>query len=146
VRKNGFTLLEVLIVLTLVTVILSLTSVYFAGYLPAVKLAATGRELSALIRHARTLAREHGTPQRIMINLDDRTYGMENKVTREIPAHVLVTILDPVSGEIRQGIYSLVFHPGGSIEGGSVILSRGKKNVRIDLDPVTGAVIIKNSS
>jgi general secretion pathway protein H len=144
-RRNGFTLLEVIIVLTLITVILSLTTVYFAGYLPAAKLGATGREISALIRHARTLAREKGTPQRIMIDLDDRTYGMENKATREIPANVLVTIVDPISGDIRQGKYSIVIHPGGSIEGGSIILLGGKKKVRIDLDPVTGAVIIKNS-
>jgi general secretion pathway protein H len=142
--RGGFTLLEVIIVLTLVTVILGLTTVYFAGLLPAAKLDATGRELSALIRHTRTLARAQGADLTVVINLDDRTYGVAEKIPRDIPDNVLMYVDDPGAGEIRQGKYSLIFHRAGNIEGGAIVLSGGKKRLRIESDPITGAVLIRN--
>jgi prepilin-type N-terminal cleavage/methylation domain-containing protein len=56
-KKNGFTLLEIIIVLALVTLILGLSSVFVAGFLPSAKANAAGREISGMIRHARSLAR-----------------------------------------------------------------------------------------
>ncbi len=139
-KKNGFTLLEIIIVLTLVTLILGLSTIYFAGYLPSVKLDATGREMAALIRHARSLALMKMETQGVMIDLDNRSYGLETEVAKDIPASVLVTVLDPFYGELRQGKFSLLFHPVGGGEGRTIMLSAGKKKIRIDLDPITGAV------
>ena len=139
-KNNGFTLLEIIIVLTLVTLVLGLSTVYFAGYLPSVKLDATGREMAALIRQARSQALLKMETQSVMIDLDDRSYGLGTEATKNIPASVLVTVLDPFYGELRQGKFPLVFHPVGGGEGRTIILSAGKKKIRIDLDPITGAV------
>ncbi len=141
--QSGFTLLEFIIVLTLIILILGLSTVFFAGFLPSAKLGATGRELSSLIRHARSFARMKGETQTVMIDMDGRTYGMGGRLARKFPPNVLIRVIDPVSGEILQGKYSLVFHPGGGMEGGTVILSGGKKKIRIDTDPITGAVSTK---
>ncbi len=141
-KENGFTLLEIIIVLTLVTLILGLTTVYFARYLPGVKLDAAAREITALIRHGRSLARSSGEARTVMIDLDARTYGME-RGAKPFPPHVLVRIIDPLSGEILQGKYALVFHADGSGEWGTILLSGGGKKIRIDMDPVTGAVLMK---
>ncbi len=138
-KRNGYTLLEILIVMTLIVLMLGLTTVYFAGYLPSAKLNATGREMAALIRQARSLARLTGETRIIMIDLDERTFGLDNGSAQTIPPHVLVTILDPVYGEIKTGKYRYVFRPGG-MDGGAILLTGGKKNLRLDLDPITGAV------
>jgi general secretion pathway protein H len=143
-ERKGFTLLEVIIVLSLITLILGLSSVYFAGFLPRVKFEATGREMAALVRHARSLARLNGAMQKVIIDLDGRTYGREGQIAKPIPPDVLIRIIDPVSGEVRQGRYSLLFPPSGGIAGGAIILSRGKKSIRIDMDPITGAVLMKD--
>jgi general secretion pathway protein H len=142
-KRDGFTLLEVIIVLTLITLVLGLSTVYFAGFLPAVRFEATGREITALIRHARSLARMQGEKQTIMIDLDERSYGLKGGAIKKIPPSVLIRIVDPVSGDVLQGKYPFVFPSAGGVEGGAVILSMGKKKLRIELDPITGAVVIK---
>ncbi len=142
-KKNGFTLLEVIVVLTLMTLILGLSTVYFAGFLPAAKLHATGRELAGLIRHARSLARLNEETQTVVIDLDARTYGLKGQGSKKIPPSVLIRIADPVAGEVLQGKYPLVFQPAGGQAGGAIFLTGGKKKLRLDMDPVTGAVVIK---
>ena len=137
-QRSGFTLLEVIIVLTLVVLMLGLSTIYFAGFLPAVKFNATGREISATIRHARSLARMNMQTQRLIIDLDERTYGMAGQAAKDIPPNVLIRIDDPASGEILHGKYSLIFHPSGGMEGGAILLSGGKKKMRIDMDPIKG--------
>lgn len=143
-NRDGFTLLEVIVVLTLITLILGLSTLYFAGLLPGARFDATGREITAVIRHARTLARMNMQTQRVLFDLDGKTYGFEGEDARAIPPHVAIRIDDPVLGEIRQGKYRFVFHPSGGMEGGAIFLTGGKKRLRIDLDPITGAVMIRN--
>jgi hypothetical protein len=39
------------------------------------------------------------------------------------------------------GGYRFVFAPSGVVEGGTIILSAGKKVVTLEIDPIIGAVI-----
>jgi general secretion pathway protein H len=142
-KKNGFTLLEIIIVLSLITLILGLSTVFFAGYLPSVKFNATGREISGLIRQARSLARMNTESRTVIIDLDSRTYGIVGLGTKSFPPDVLIKVIDPFSGEIIRGKYPIVFNSTGGMSGGTILLSSGRKLIRIDLDPITGAVIIK---
>jgi general secretion pathway protein H len=143
-KKNGFTLLEIIIVLFLVTLILGLSSVFFAGFLPSAKANATGRELSGMIRHARALARTNMESRTVMIDLDKRTYGIEGMAAKSFPPDVMIKVIDPFSGEIIHGKYPVAFSPSGGMSGASIILSWGKKTIRIEMDPITGAAVIKN--
>jgi len=141
--RKGFTLLEIIIVLFLVTLILGLSTVFFAGFLPSAKINAAGREISGMIRHARSLARMNMESRTVMIDLDDRNYGIEGLTTKYFPPDVLIRVIDPFSGEIIRGKYPIVFNPAGGMRGGTIILSWEKKVIRIELDPITGAAMIK---
>jgi general secretion pathway protein H len=143
-HKNGFTLLETIIVLFLVTLILGLSTVFFAGFLPSAKLNATGREIAATIRHARSLARMNMESKTFRIDLDNRTYGIDGQRTKDLPRDAQIRVIDPFYGEIIRGKYPMVFHPVGGMGGGTIILSGGKKIIRIETDPITGAVMIKS--
>jgi general secretion pathway protein H len=142
-KNNGFTLLEMIIVLALVTLILGLSSVFVAGFLPSVKANAAGREISGMIRHARSLARLNGETRSVVIDLDNRTYGIEGLATKSFPPEALIRVIDPFSAEIAGGKYPIVFNPVGGMSGGTIILSWGKKVMRIELDPIAGAVLLK---
>ena len=143
-KKSGFTLLELIIVLALVTLILGLTSVYVAGFLPSAKASAAGREMSGMIRYARSLARLNSESRTFVIDLDNRTYGIEGLATKPFPPEARVRVIDPVSGEIFGGKYPIVFTPAEGTSGGTIILSWGKKTIRIELDPIVGAVVLKD--
>ncbi len=142
-RGKGFTLLELIIVVVFITLILGLSSGFFGNMLPSAKLNSLGREISSTIRHARSLARNEGERQAVILDLDTRTFGLEGKTAKPIPPEITVRIVDPFAGDIYRGKYSLVFYGTGGIEGGTIFLSYRKKTVSIDLDPVVGSVMVK---
>ncbi|MBN1547719.1 MAG: prepilin-type N-terminal cleavage/methylation domain-containing protein [Syntrophaceae bacterium] len=144
-KRNGYTLIELMLVLVLITLILGLTAVYFAGSLTKAKLNATGRELAALMRYARTSARMNMEVKAVTIDLDGRTYSLADRATKEIPANISIRLIDPVDGPVDRGKHLFLFHPNGKIEGGKILLSSKAKKLSIDIDPVTGVVLLKSS-
>ena len=141
--KKGFTLLELLVVLFLITLMLGLSSVFFANTLPSGRFRATAREMAAMLKHARALAEIQGKDQTLLINLDDRNYGIKGLRTVAIPEGIKIKIEDPMRGEIEEGKYAFTFHSYGSAEGGTIVLSDGKRTVDISLDPIVGSIILK---
>ena len=141
--KSGFTLLELIIVLFLMSLILGLSTIFFANSLPSSRLNAAAREMSATIRHARHLALINGEKQTMIINLDSRYYSIEGIARKNIPSGITLKVIDPLLGEIRKGEYPIIFNATGAMEGGTIVLSTEKKTVTIQLDPVVGSVVIK---
>jgi general secretion pathway protein H len=144
-RNKGFTLLELLIVLFLITLMLGLSSVFFANTLPAGRFHATTREIAATFRHARSLAQIKGKDQVMLINLDTKEYGIVGLKTRTIPGGINIMIEDPFYGDTRQGKYTFTFHSYGSAEGGTIVLWDDKRKVAISLDPIVGSIVLKGA-
>jgi hypothetical protein len=123
--------------------IVGLSAIFFGNTLPSTKLAATGRELSATIRQARSLAQLKGTSQAVLINLDSRRYGIEGRSTKSIPPEIGIKLLDPLLGEVQGGTYRILFEATGGIEGATIDLWNRTRSLRIITDPVLGAVTLK---
>ncbi len=140
---RGFTLLELVIVLFLITLILGLSAVFFANTLPSARLNATAREMSATVRLARSLARIHGATQTMTIDLDAKDYGIEGRPSKTIPPDLTIKIIDPFTEEVTNGKYRFVFRSIGGAEGGTIVLSNSKRSVSIQMDPIIGVVVIK---
>jgi prepilin-type N-terminal cleavage/methylation domain-containing protein len=141
--RKGFTLLEVIIVLFLITLMLGIAAVFFAGTTPSNRLNTTAREMSAAIRHANSLAKIHGEIKTITIDLDAKQYGIERRRFKKIPQDISIRILDPFDGSVDSGKYRIVFHSAGSVESGRIVLYNNKRSISIDTDPIVGAVIIR---
>lgn len=141
--KAGFTLLELIIVIFLITLMLGLSGVFFANTLPAGRFNAAIREIASTIRQARHLAQINGEKQVLTIDIDSRRYRIEGRSEKNLPAGIAIRITDPYAGEIVNGKYRMVFYPAGSADGGTVVISNNSKTARINIDPVAGAVIIK---
>lgn len=139
----GFTLLELLVVIFLITLIAGLSAVFFSRNLSFDRLNATAREMSATIRYARSLAQLHGEKQIVTIDIDSKFYGLAGRGNKSIPPEVAIKIIDPLAGEIHREKYRIVLNEFGGVEGGTIVLSRDKKVISIELDPVVGTVIIK---
>jgi general secretion pathway protein H len=139
--NKGFTLLEMIIVLFLISLITGLSVISFSSFLPGAKFNAAGREMAAMLRQARSLARMNMESQTLVIDLDNKTFGIAGLAEKHIPPDSLIKVIDPVSGEIVQGKYSFVFHPASVTGGGTIIMSLRKRMLRIDIDPLTGAVL-----
>ena len=141
--NNGFTLLEVIIVLFLVTLIVGMSTVFFVNALPSNNLNATARNISATIRQARALAQIQNQRKAVTIDLDSKKYGIDGLGVKDIPAGVSIKVTDPIAGEINQGQYVFVLQPGGGVEGGTIQLWTPKKMISIQTDPIVGTTVIK---
>lgn len=142
-KIKGFVLLELIVVLFLSSIIMGISLVFLAHFLPSNRLDATGRNISSTIKHARSLAQIQNENQTMVIDLDAKKYGIEGRGERDIPADVGIKIIGPVSEEILEGKYSFIFQATGNIEGGSIVLWNSKKSITIQTDPVLGSVSIK---
>ena len=142
-RNRGFTLLEIIVVFTLIVLILGFSTLFFGNALPGARLNAAGRELSAMIRYAKILAKNNGEPRTVLINLDTGHYGIEGVQAKNLPEGIHIRITDPVAGEVSRGNYAVLFHGSGVVEGGTITLWNKKRTLNIELDPILGSVVLK---
>jgi len=140
---GGFTLIELMIVIFLITLVLGLSTVFFAKTLFSSRLTATARDLSATIRYARSLAEASGERQVVTIDLDSKSYGIAGRGSKIIPPDIAIKVVDPLSGEVPGGKFNITVNGIGGIDGGKVILTYGKRSVSIETDPIVGTVMIQ---
>jgi len=142
-KNSGFTLLELIIVLFLISLIMGMAGVFFANTLPSNKFNATVREIVASIRYARSLAQANGENETITIDLDSKKYELLGRGEKSIPSEVNIKVVDPLSGDVTTGQYRLLFPSFGGAEGGAIVLWDKKRVASISLDPVVGSVVVK---
>jgi hypothetical protein len=141
--RDGYNLLELLIVLFLAVLMVMLSSVFFANTLSSSRLNAAARDISSSIRHARALAQIHSERQTVIIDLDAKQFGVEGRPLRSIPRDVNIKVNDPFSGEVYAGTYRIVASANGAVSGGTIVLWNKKRTVTIQMDPIVGAVVSK---
>lgn len=140
---KGFTLLELIIVLFLISLIIGLSAVFFANTLPSGRLNATVREMNAMIKYARSFASINGEPQTLTIDLDAKRFGIEGRGYRKIPDDINIMLIDVIEGEIYKGQHHILFYATGGVDAGNIILWNNSKKVNIQMDPVVGSVVVK---
>lgn len=142
-RNNGFTLLELIIVLFLISLMMGMAGVFFANTLPTNRFNATVREIVASIRYARSLAQVNSENETITIDLDSKKYMLLGRGGKTIPPDINIKVVDPLSGDVTTGEYQLLFPAFGGAEGGTIVLWDKKRIASISLDPVVGSVVIR---
>jgi prepilin-type N-terminal cleavage/methylation domain-containing protein len=142
-RCGGFTLLEVLVVLGLISLILGLSAFFFVGNLPSARLDTLGREVAASLRQARALAKTSGEKKFFFADLDTGSFGIEGLGERGVPQGVTLRVIDPDATEFTRGRYRITFQPDGRGGGETIVLTRDRQSVQVAVNPAAGAVIIK---
>jgi prepilin-type N-terminal cleavage/methylation domain-containing protein len=141
-KSSGVTLIELIVVLFLISLIAGISVVLFTGNLSSGRLDATARSLVAVMKHARALSSMNGEVQTVFIDLDSKTFGIDGRGSKEIPMGIDAAVSEPVLGEQRTGRHVVLFHPVGSIEGGTIILSTPTRSVSVRPDPIVAAAIL----
>jgi prepilin-type N-terminal cleavage/methylation domain-containing protein len=141
---EGFTFIEMMIVVFLMSLIVSITTIFFAGTLPTAKLKATARDLTATIKYAKHLAYAKNEKQVINIDLDAKSYAIKGREVKNIAPEVVVTVYeaDVNTNPIREGKYSIAYDATGGSSWDAITVSRGAKIITIKMDPILTAVIV----
>ncbi len=80
-REAGFSLIEIMVVLTIISVVFAGTIIGFRSLLKS-ELRSTATKLAAAIRYSYDRAISTGAYYRLHVNLDDQTYQLERSETR----------------------------------------------------------------
>ena len=92
--NKGFTLLEMMLVIFLITLILAISVTMFTNALPSQRVDATAREMIAAFRQARSAAMTSGQWQVLTLDIDSRKYSIEGGgAPRSIPDDVAVKVI-----------------------------------------------------
>jgi type II secretion system protein H len=139
----AFTLIEVVVVLALMSLMTGFGAVYFAGNVGSARITKIAREMSGAVRYGRALAAETGTVQSVVFDLDSRSYGIEGRTARSLPADVAMRINDQPGGETNRGKHAIRLLPSGAVQGGVIVLQKGRSIVTIFPDPIIGVRVVK---
>jgi general secretion pathway protein H len=142
-RSNGFTLLELMIVLVVAGLMLAVVPPILSRGVSASTLNAAASEIAAAMRAARAQAISHQRETLLTMDVAKRQYRISNKRKTEAINRAIKVKLDTVKSEqLSDNVGRFRFFPDGSATGGQVTLSGGKKKAVVDLNWLTGRVAI----
>jgi prepilin-type N-terminal cleavage/methylation domain-containing protein len=141
--SSAFTLIEVIVVMALMALVTGLGAVYFAGNVGSSRVARSARDVAGTIRYGRALAAESGEARFVVFNLDSRSYAIEGRQPKVLPADIAMRVVDQLRGELSRGTHSMRLLPSGGVEGGTIVLQKGRSIVNIYPDPVVGVTVVK---
>jgi len=140
--RNGFTLVELLVVLTLMGLVSALV-------LPAMERVLARRELrqsvlglAAVARNLRGRALSESAVLRLVVDPSENSYEVSSGNKVAFPEQIKITGVD--GGEpLGDGASQFIFFPNGSILGGEIDISGdGLSAYRIRLESLTGRVVV----
>ena len=139
-RKSGFTLVEVLVVLTL---LVTLSAILAPTLLPspARVLRTAASDVATGLRETRRLARAGQQPRRFTIDTDQRRFGIEGRSQgRQVPDDISIELTTAQSLQFDDSRGGIDFFPDGSSTGGRVTLSTGGREMHVDIEWLTGRI------
>lgn len=141
--NRGFTLIEILVVLVLMSLILGISVALFANTLSGAKHKAAAREIVATLKYAKHLAAARNERQIVQFDLDAGSYGIKGRPMRMIPEKIKLAIYesDINADPITEGQYSVSYDSAGSSHWGRIKLTRGDRTIQIKPDPIVTAWI-----
>lgn len=143
--KGGFTLLEIIVVLFLVSLVMAIVLPSFDSF-GENKLKSEAREMSSILRYMNDSALSRKETFSMKFDLDKNMVywkGPDGEKTRKFDD--LTGVTTQSAGMVSKGELILFFEPLGIRENLDVQMSRGKKDMTVTLNHLSGRVkIIQN--
>ena len=152
---NGFTLLELVLVLLLMGLIAGLTLPFVVSTLDRIKLQSEVRQIASVIQFTRSEAISRKTLFTFNVDINKSQYWLaipkQEEVTQSKPIDETVQIMDYQRADetLTEGIFMILFYPRGNSSGGTIrfksIDDKDEENIyAVTIDPITGKPKIKH--
>jgi general secretion pathway protein H len=140
---NGFTLLEIMVVMVIAGLMIALVPPLFSGAVSGTKLKGSARDLAIVLRETRSKAIISNTEQLVHLDLKEPRYRVGNDKPRALPENVDMAV-EVVTGDRidKTAKHVLRFFPDGSSSGELITLSGGNRAYHLQLNWLTGSITI----
>jgi general secretion pathway protein H len=164
-KNKGFSLMELIIVLTILVLSISLVTSSLSNLSRTIELKAAAKKVSGILRYYRSEAVNKGSVYQVLFDselravkvqsvsltesadekeADEKKGGEVPKTLYGLPQGVQMKEIDFPSPEYPCDLPAVEFYPNGGSNGGSVLLnSPERKGYRIKIDFLTGMVGIE---
>jgi general secretion pathway protein H len=151
VKNRGFSLLETIAVLVLLSLSIALLAPSLSRFSKAVELKAAVKKISAILRYCRSEAVNRGQVYQISFDKDLREVRVKSidsanssPKTYVFPEGINLKEVDVESPEYDSDFPAIEFYPGGGSNGGTIVLdSQGGAGYKIKVHFLTGSVEIE---
>lgn len=134
---NGFTLLEMLVVLVLLAIAAAIAAASMSGSLQRAQERRAVNGMLAALRQARLRALTHGTRQWVEFDLRRHTFACRGNRPTSYPASIELQLTTARGLGPRY-----LFYPDGGSSGGHIVLS-GVRHWRLDIAWLTGTTQLR---
>ncbi|HZQ59863.1 MAG TPA: GspH/FimT family protein [Casimicrobiaceae bacterium] len=142
-RMRGLTLLELLIVLMLMAIVAAMVVPMLGSGVSNTQLKSAARELAAGLRLARNEAVASRREAVLTLDLAERSYRIgTDPRKRTLPHDLDVKLYTAQKDLVSENVGAVRFFPDGGSTGGRVTLAAGERKFDIDIDWLTGRVVI----
>ena len=152
---NGFTLLELVLVLLLMGLIAGLTLPFVVSTLDRIKLQSEVRQIASAIQFTRSEAISRKTLFTFNVDINKSQYWLaipkQEEVTQSKPIDETVKIMDYQRADetLTEGTFMILFYPRGNSSGGTIrfksIDDKDEENIyAVTIDPITGKPKIRH--
>jgi len=139
-RARGFTLVEILVVITLAAALSAMLFAVMSGGMDGVRMRTTAKELMAELRFARAQAISTGTVQRFTIDPKQRRWTGAKDRRGEISEDFEIAFVGVRQVQRRDDEGVILFFEDGASTGGRIQLLRKRAVWNIDVAWLTGEV------
>jgi prepilin-type N-terminal cleavage/methylation domain-containing protein len=151
-RDRGFTLLELLLVIIIITLVLALAYPSLSRGSAALHLRATGRDILNTFRYAREKAITEQCGMRVTVDREKQQLTLtddfgEGDRTYSLPKDVRIEHIALTGNETTENSMTVRFLPNGSCDSGELLLKAEKGSwLKVITDPITGGARIEYGS
>ena len=140
---EGVTLLELLIVLSIMAIVAALVLPMFGDGVSTGELKGAARQVAAGLRLARSEALATRQETRVLLDLEHRTFHIERDARLiALPRRIELKLFTAQSDLVSDKVGAIRFFPDGGSNGGRVTLAAGERKYDVDIDWLTGRVAI----
>jgi len=160
-RKNGYSLLELIIVLILISLSTALVTPSLSRFSKTIELKASAKKVSGVLRYCRSEAINKGLVYQVIFNPElrevmvqsidlneekkegDKKEELSGK-TYSLPQGIEMKEVNLTSPQYPSDLPTVEFYPNGGSNGGSFLLnSQEQKGYKIKVDFLTGVVKVE---
>lgn len=143
-RTAGFSLLELLVVMTIVGMIIALVAPRLPDFHRRMALRTAASELAAALRQAQSTAMARQSETYVAVDLAHRSFQASNDPrSRPLPTDARIQLLTARSQVVTGDLGKVTFFPDGSSTGGRILLSRQDASIAIDIAWLNGMVRVR---